>query len=573
MATAANAVAFKFTPRPLSGLPPDQQLRCLRLNSLGSLFYFIKFCLRRRRLVERLHKPICDMLERQHIKDVLEFPRDHFKSTICTESRPMWRALPLSQQDLDDLNAWGCPDEFITWMKHAHRPERRTLLVSENITNAAKLGRRIAWHFESNAIYRGAFPETLPTTSETWSNFSLHVNLKQFGTSAAHGEGTFDFIGVGGALQSRHYDEVDEDDIVGKKAVESASVMETTIDYHRLLVGAFENEDKDHEADELVVGNRWSFHDLSSHIRENEPWFTIHTHSALGGCCAEHPADTPIFPEEFSIEKLMRWKARLGAYHFSCQFLNNPASPEDADFRPEWLGYYILYRDLDGRATIKHDVKDGVVIKDLKVGHLAIAMAVDPNHAGNAAAGRCRHAIVVVGKSTAQDKDEEYFYLLDAWAGHTSYDTFIEKAYEIARKWKLRKFGVETVAAQKYLAYHLRYRNKIESNPLTILELKGEVEAPDGTLTRKKEWRIRNVLSPIFEQGRFFVQAKFQDFIGEYNTFPKGKFCDLLDALAYTPDMLRHNMSHAESMLLLQANQERALRVNAPYCTGQRANA
>jgi hypothetical protein len=207
--------------------------------------------------------------------------------------------------------------------------------------------------------------------------------------------------------------------------------METSIEYHKLLVGAFDSQDAYHENNELVIGNRWSFHDLNSYIRENETWFNFHSHSALGGCCSLHPADTPIFPEEFSVEKLLRFKARLGSYHFSCQFLNNPCSPEDADFKPEWLKYFETYRDIDGRLTIKHEVDNGLVRKDLKVGHLSIAMAVDPNHSGNAAAGRCRHAIVVVGKVDSSTGDDlgSKFYLLDTWAAHATYDAFFDQVY------------------------------------------------------------------------------------------------------------------------------------------------
>jgi hypothetical protein len=558
----------QFIPLPITGLPDKEKLRALRTNCLGSLFYFVKHGLQRKRLTVNLHLPICQGLEKRYIKDVFEIPRDHFKSTICTEGLSMWWALPFTKEDEDVFLKLGYPDEYIQWMHDAHNPNQRNLLVSENITNAAKLGKKVRWHFESNALYRALFPETLPTTSELWTAFSLHVNRKQFGTGGSHGEGTFDFIGVGGALQSRHYDAVIQDDLVGKKAIESATVMETSIEYHKLLVGAFDSQDAVHENNELVIGNRWSFHDLNSYIRENETWFNFHSHSALGGCCSQHPADTPIFPEEFSLEKLLRFKARLGSYHFSCQFLNNPCSPEDADFKPEWLKYFDTYRDIDGRLTVVHETDNGIVRKDLKVGHLSIAMAVDPNHSGNAAAGRCRHAIVVVGKVDSSSGDDlgSRFYLLDTWAAHATYDAFFDQVYKIARKWRLRKVGFETVAAQNYAAHHIKYRNAFEEWPIKILELKGEVDAPDGTITRKKEWRIRNVLSPLFEEGRFFVRRTQQDFIGEFNTFPRGRFVDLLDALAYVPQMLKYSVSFADNQTMLAANQQRAQRVNTPYC-------
>lgn len=559
----------RFIPLNVAGLSPQAQLNALRVNCLGQLYYFIKVGLARKRLTVGLHLPVCLSLEKRYIKDVFEIPRDHFKSTICTEGLSMWWALPFTQHDEDVFLKLGYSDDYIRWMHDVHNPNQRNLLVSENITNAAKLGKKVRWHFESNALYRTLFPETLPTSSDVWTTFSLHVNRRAFGTGGSHGEGTFDFIGVGGALQSRHYDAIVEDDLIGKKAIESAVVMETSIEYHKLLVGAFDSQDAHHENNELVIGNRWSFHDLNSHIRENEPWFNFHSHSALGGCCSEHPADTPIFPEEFSAEKLLRFKARLGTYHFSCQFLNNPVSPEDADFRPEWLRYFQLFRADDGRLTIRHEVVDGALHKDIKVGHLAIAMAVDPNHAGNAAAGRCRHALVVVGKVDGESSGEPpRYYLLDCWANHATYAAFVDELYRKCAKWHLRKFGLETVAAQKYLKFYLDQKNLQEGINLKILDLKGEVDTPDGTVSRKKEWRIRNVLSPLFENGQFFVQRRHQDFIGEYNTFPRGRFCDILDSLAYVPQMLKGSVSQAVSLAFLQTNQQQAQRVNPGYTGG-----
>jgi phage terminase large subunit-like protein len=478
----------------------------------------------------------------------------------------MWRALPFGASDEDLFRKHGYGDEFIAFMKRMHRRDSRNLLVCENITNAAKLGSRISGHYGSNTIFRVLFPEILPDSSCTWSNFSLHH--KRTPGAASHGEGTFDFLGVGGALQSRHYDGLlVQDDLVGRKAIESISIMEKTIDYHRLLVGAFENPDENnHENDEFVVGNRWGYTDLSSHVREFEPWFNVVTHSALGGCCPDHPADTPIFPEEFGLEKLERWRRRLGNYHFSCQFLNNPAAPENADFREEWLQHFSIEEPCQENAfkqMIRHEVRDGVVRKDFEVAHLRIGMTVDPNHSGNAGLGRCRHAIMVVGLSS-----DGYYYLLDCWAKASGYDEFYEKIFELAGKWKLTKIGVETVAAQKYIGHHIEFLCKMKSQFLRIIPLKGEVEGPDGELTRKKEWRIRNVMAPIFEGCNFYTQRKYQDFLGEYTTFPRGRFVDQLDALAYMPQLIKMPQRYEDHVKALLANQQGARRVNMPYSAG-----
>jgi len=440
-------------------------------------------------------------------------------------------------------------------MDRMHHSGLRTLGVSENITNAAKLGSRIKWHFESNALYRWLFPETLPTTKETWNNYSLHTPRP--GAAASHGEGTFDFLGVGGALQSRHYGMIIQDDLVGRKAIESPSIMEKTIEYHQGVVGAFDVDDKDHENPELVIGNRWAFFDLNSHIRENEPWFTITRHSAFGGCCEQHPADVPIFPEEFSERKLRRLKARLGNYTFGCWFLNNPSSPEDAEFKTQWLGFFNGAEDSQKRPVIVHKVRNGEVRKDLYVGHLSLVMLSDPNHAGQT--GRSRHAIVVLGFY----KDD--IYLIDCFAEKCSTEKYLATMYAMAAKWRLNKVGLETIAAQKYLAHHIAYRNKVEGRNLRIVELRGEVEAPDGTMTRNKEWRIRNALGPAFENGRFWTQEKFQSFLEEYETFPKGKTVDILDAMAYYGQVEKTHRSPEYDAAWAAANAAAAARVNSPY--------
>lgn len=546
---------MKYKIEPVDNLPEAEARQRHRLNCFGSLYYFIKIGLRRKRLTDVLHKPICEFLERDRLKDLLEMPRDHFKSTICSEGLPMWRTLYMNDDDREAFRQLGYPEEFIRYMDLVHKPDMRVVLVSENITNASKLGGRIRWHFESNSIFRYLFPEMLPTTKETWTNTSLHTPRP--GTAASHGEGTFDFLGVGGALQSRHYGMAIEDDLVGRKAVESPTIMEKTIDYHRLLIGAFEQDDKDHENPELVVGNKWAYFDLNSHIREEEPWFNVTSHSATGGCCDLHPSNIPIFPEEFSIEKLNKIKKRLGAYFYSCQFLNNPRSPEDADFNPAWLNFFKGEKDSQGRVMIVHEVKEGEVKKDLMVGHMEMCMISDPNHAGQQ--GRARHAIVVLGFF------REDIYLLDCWAERSSYDKYIAELYKMAAKWRIREVGLETIAAQKYLKYHLEYRNRVEGRRLKIKDLKGEIENADGTMTRNKQWRIRNALAPVFEEQRFWVNRKFNNFVEEYETFPKGKTVDILDCCAYHGQMHRNRMNDQDFLKWTSANQRQSREVNRPY--------
>jgi hypothetical protein len=84
-------------------------------------------------------------------------------------------------------------------------------------------------------------------------------------------------------------------------------------------------------------------------------------------------------------------------------------------------------------------------------------------------------------------------------------------------------------------------------------------------MTHKKEWRIRNVLQPIFERGNFWIRKDHQSFIEEFVTFPKGRFVDILDALAYTPQMLKHPMRDEDYMKWRGYNRRQARAVGQPY--------
>jgi hypothetical protein len=555
----------QFNLIPFDGInDPAITLRIMRLNSLGSLFFFIRNTLRRRRLTAHLHLQMCKTFERWHLKDVVEIPRDHFKSTCATEGLSMWRALPFTQQDEDDLYKLGYTDEFMRWMHHAHNPNVRNMLVSSNLANAVKLGKKIRWHYESNALYRTLFPETLPDTDCTWGDRSLHIKRPRGSIGGAHGEGTFDFYGVGNAVQSAHYTGiVIQDDLIGIKEAESQQLMDKAIDYHQLLVGIFETEDPNHELDELVIGNRWGYFDLNSHIREHEPEFRIESHSALGGCCSVHPPDTPIFPEEFSLQKLLDRRRRLGNYKFSCQFLNNPAAPEDADFRLEWLQYFKLDWQTNGRFKLIREVAEGNIYEDIRQSSLNLCMVVDPNHSGNQGQGRCRHAVLVVGVDS-----ERNHYLLESWAQSASYDTFYRKIFELAKKYKLYKIGVETIAAQRYIAHHIETMCATEGYGLRIQELKGEVDLGNGEISRRKEFRIRNVISPIAENHRLWIQRTQVDFVNEYQTFPNGRYKDQLDAFAYAPQCVAAPLDELSYSNLLQANRDGAAKVGQAYSYG-----
>lgn len=558
MPTPSRKTKWEILDVSLLSSPKERRI-AHRLNAFGSFYYFAKVILRRRRFYDPLHEYMASRVEKQHLKEVHEWPRDHFKSTIYSEAAPMWWALPFNDQDEQYMRKLGYEDEWIRWMRWVHDQNTTTLIVSENKENVAKIGLRFDEHYDRNDMFKATFPEVLPDSSCIWSVTSKRH--KRSSASTGSGEGTYDVLSVGSALQSRHYKRIIEDDMVGRAAIDSEAVMADTINYHRLLPGAFDSDPllKDVENDEIVVGNRWALNDLNSWIKRENPKFNFETHSALGGCCTLHPPDTILFPLEWSKEKLYGLIPRYGVQYFSCQFLNNPVAEGTTFFDASKLRYYTVEylvnppRTLaDKRAKLVHEVQDGEIAKDVMPIDLSIIMIADPNHGGNS--GRCRHAITVSGIQ----RNPFRIYLLDCWAESCSYEGLVQKIYELASYWQLRECWLEVVAAQRYLKLYLDYRNNIEKRKLSIRPLKTD------TTANAKGRRIE-ALGPFLAEGQVWVRrSAHTEFIKELSSYTgmangkslSGHTVDILDTLGYAPQVWDGRMSTTSEVMNFVRNQQ-----------------
>lgn len=557
-----RSVIFNYKLIPTHLLTGESKKEAYKVNSLIDLYYFATVVLKKNQIQrganykKSLHYNMCLSVMKDGLKEVIEIPRDHFKSTIYSECFPIWRALPFGGREEDLFSTIGYSNLYIEWMRRTHSQNIRILLISETIKNAIKLGTRIGNHYQNNADFRELFPELLPTTSETWSADSLHQRRNN--NTKGDGEGTFDFVGVGAALQSRHYDLMIQDDLVGKEALNSDAVMQSTIEYHQLLVGASDSDPRNpgKDFDEIIVGNRWSNKDLNSYVRENEKYFNFTTHSALGGCCDLHPIGSPIFPEKFTVEKLLRWKRRLGTYYFSCQFLNYPIDPSKAKFRLSDFRYF-HYEQVEGalanpksiesgtphqkRTVIRHHVAEGDVIKDVFPRHLDRYLIIDPNHGGDHSGakvgveGRCRHAAIVSGVL----REPRRVYLLETWAEACGTDRFVVKIFDLAVKYKINKIHIEAVGAQKYLIYHLNYyrdQNRRKRPEIANIQVVGDLKTPQ-TANAKFE-RIDNTIPMVERHEVWLNQASCANFLEEAESYGQKKgLVDLLDVFGYGPQV------------------------------------
>jgi len=452
----------------------------IRERALKSLYYFGKAILGFEDFTPELHLPVADFIQDPGVlKKGLLMPRGHFKTSLATIAYSIWLYL--------------------------HDHNRRILIANEVATNAQGFLRMIKSVFEKNIYFQWLFPEAIPDfsnqrTLKKWSDEKILLPRTR-----DYPECTMDTIGVGGAVTSRHYTDIILDDLVGMEASQSVTQMEKTIEWHKYTESLLENSKRDRVT---LIGTRWGFHDLYWHLQENDleyEWMIKE--------CYEN--DKPIFPQRFDREVLDKILYKQGPYIFSCQYLNFPSDPELADFKIEWLQYYRKCED--GKSLI---LGNG---EKVYIDNLYKVMKIDP--AVDKKKRSARSAIIVSGVSRSGQ-----IVILESWAKRVDPKELVEKIFEFYLMYPdMVRVGCEHFAMQKVLIHWINEEERRQGIWLPWRELKLDT-------IHSKEARIRSLV-PYFGSKRIHIHESMTDFLTEYSQFPTGKFNDLLDALAYGPQL------------------------------------
>jgi hypothetical protein len=538
-------------------VPEHLKQTCVRLNALGSLFYFAKAILNYPDLNHTLHWQMCSSIEKEELSEVKEYPRGHLKTTIFSIAAPMWWALPFTDEDEGLMRGLGYGDAWIRWMHRAHDQDTSTLLLSETDENAEKMGKEIGLQYAENKLFGHIFPSILPDRNCTWNMSCMtHKRLGKFSR-----EGTYELAGVGKALQSRHYPRIIEDDLFGEKALFSPTEAEFTIEFHRKLPGLYRADAArpHHIGDNLVVGNRWSVNDLNGWIRKNQPSYDIETHAVDGGCCKLHPKGEFIFPEFYTVEKLGLLRASLGPTALAAQYYNNPLDDSVRRFQDSWIRHYRLdnvphphgLKNDKGEVklitSIHHEAINGEVEKDLFISQLERFIVVDVLHnESEKSRGRARHAVLTLGYLGGK---KPRLYLLNTWAKRSSYEEMTNIIFSRARSWRCSTVWVETLAGQDGWLYYFRERNMNAmasglKSPLKIEGLKKDRSAD------AKHRRISS-LEPLFFSGMVWASKSdngYGDFRSEYDSYPSDSTIDILDTLGYAPQCINPSSVSREEL-------------------------
>ncbi len=494
----------------LQKMPEWQRLE-LRKKCLRSLYAFCIAVMGYDDITDMLHGEYCRFLGQPAARKQVTMPRSFVKTWIGSIAYPVW--VTLIRKDEDDfpyLKAWE--DKY--WQLG---PNMRILIASYVISNSEKMIGLIRKTYESNTAMQILFPEVIPPNFHKikWNNQSACILRPDNFT-----ESTFEAAGIGGASVSRHYDLIQEDDLIyakkddltGQELQPSQDDIDQSIGWHKLVHSLLVPGKHTHIHN---AGTRWAKHDLIDYIWTKEPSYARFIKGAVNLDQLKKTSDwktcDPEWPEAYDIAQLKRIEDAQGPFMFSTQYLLQPRSPDETLLKDSWLQRYISPEEVP--KTIRKFT------------------TVDLAGWGTIKRSRQSRAVIL----TCGWDENNHVWLLHYDVGRYSPSEVIDI---MARHWKIFKpeaIYVEEVYYQKALAHFAHKAMERGDVPdMTIRAVK-----PEGN--QSKELRIRSI-EPIASRLAVHCKPVHKDFIDEWIDYvPNNDTCkkDILDAMAYQIQVAR----------------------------------
>lgn len=507
--------ARKASETRMEKLSTDQY-NYLRKRAKLDLFFLCSSILGYNQLSPKLHGDLCWWMMRngQHrFKEVL-LPRSHYKSTIVTIGHGIQIALPDTS---NGVAPW--PECLGT--------DVRILIGHETSEQASRFLVSIAGHFLSNPLLMGLFPETVPTAKKQRIN-KYELELPR---SGIWNEATYDTMGVGGKSQGKHYDYLKLDDLIGDKARDSKSEMQTAKDWFdniqafftKFLQGKFD-----------LIGTRWSFDDLYNHV-----------HMAYGPALLKYiraaeewddnaKAFLPIFPEQFTTESFAILKKNPKIW--TAQYANNPEAGAN-ELLKSWKKYY------EWTGFNKLRIPDGEGWANFNVLDLDRCILIDPAVSGKA-------GFIVTGTN-----ENDKVFILEATKNTWRPPELVDYIFNAVTRWQPRVVAIESVLFSAIFEPWLKTEMQVRGIRFNVI--------PITTGGKAKEARVRG-LTNYWAAGAIYHHASMVDFETEYDSFGATNDYHMLDALAQGPEVWSRpftkarwdSFRQAEEVLLAERDDE-----------------
>lgn len=471
----------------------------MRLRALAELYYLTTVVLGYGKLRPSTHGPLCAFMDSCKGKRRMEqMPRSHFKTTIVTVA--------------DSVRAVMRDNAL------------RNLLVGDTDTNAQKHLLKIKRHLADNALLRWLFPECVWDEPEAQAPAWSKQELILPGAAREHGESSFDAIGAGSGVVSRHYNRIVADDLIGDDELYSETEMSKTIEWSTGLESLFVPPVEEGLLD--IPCTFWRTDDVYAFF---ETFYGRKREAVPTGPYSYRRGELDIFrrsviedgqiifPEAVSTSFLERLR-EVNPERYAAQYANNPYASDVAYFKKEYLRYYTwAIQD----QVIARTLSNGQVER-VNINGLHIMSFCDP-HAGGSEHkrfGGSRAAVVTTGVQASTGR----VYILDCWIRRAPTNLIISEIIRQNEKWLPETFHIEANGLQKMIRPWLTER--VEREHRIDVPYRPYIPKGDKDGTR----RIKG-LQPLFRAAQIWMQEGFSELIGEYLAYPRGTK-DGLDCLS-----------------------------------------
>lgn len=509
-----------FPISPVEGLPqkpvsPTEELR-LRMAELGkkNLYYLAKVILGYSKLVPHVHLPMCVFADTVKARRRMKLmPRTHYKTTIWTIAQGI---------------------KFII-----NDPNVTILMIADIATNAQRFMREIQQHFEFNELFRWLYPDVIPKNfnQTTWSQNEMLVPRTRVCR-----EPTIDCIGAMGGSESRHYDIILADDLVTEKCIRSKVEMQKLIEWNGGLESLLNSEMTgliDYTGSRKKKGDLYEF--VEKQYGEGYETEEIGPHATQKGRLAifwrrDIEEGKPIFPEEVSLEFLMRLK-RVYPERYHAQYANSPKGTGLNTFDRDNLRFW-RWSD-DGRMIIcAHEGK--VYLRIHPFGGERIIL-YDPARAESH--GSSHNSIIVLLKGPTH---LPFRIALETHIGHYPPDEAVDLLFSLDRKWKPSLVSIESRGFQGAVKYWMRERSERKESkdimpPLVEWPPKGSPKAQWA-----KEEHIK-ALQPLTRSGLIWVHESQTELVEQFEFHPNIMYDDGVDCFSQSLDYWPYMMSETEA--------------------------
>ena len=464
-------------PYPFNQFPIEEQFNLARIRWFckNNLFYLAYHVLGYNKINTEFHVSICNWLDQNRRNEILLLvPRNHYKSTLVSIAMTI-------QEILKNRNI-------------------RVMITNAVYSLLKEFSREIKGHFESNEKLKRLFPEVCfdkpETQSKKWTETEFIVKR-----DISVREPTVYFSSVGSMSVGYHFDIIVYDDIVNYENTATddlISKLDQWYGYTQSLLGG----------DVYLrrhVGTRYHFddkyEDIFEEAEENDK-LKILVRQAIEN-------NQVIFPGEFSIEKLNKLRTVQGEYIFSCQYMNYPFDRENSKFKEENIMF----------------IEDWKQTKNSNIPNTNNFIIIDLNYTEKEDKTNCFSVINAIGIDSQDNK-----FLMETFATRDTIDNLLTNLF---RMYKTHSPIGRCVYVEKSGNSNM-FINLVKKFQKEKNETFGILEIP--VKNRDKFSRIMR-MQPDFEQHKWWIGKQMTETIDELIKFPKFKYRDIIDCMAYIYDV------------------------------------